>query len=110
MVWPAATSDRQSPRHNVAWPLPHEELIDSPKITSFMRPRPVLDVLAWTQAARAATVATIAECKYLGQYGVVRKGTYVGGAERRDRTTRIAVGRITRRPSRASAVTTSRLT
>jgi hypothetical protein len=25
------------PRHSVAWPLPHDELIVSPKMTSFMR-------------------------------------------------------------------------
>src|SRR5437763_4771731 len=33
--WPFAASSRTRPRQVVAWPLPHEEVIDSPRMTMF---------------------------------------------------------------------------
>src|ERR1051326_4932074 len=36
MRWPRAVSALNSPRSNVAWPLPHDELIVRPKKTIFI--------------------------------------------------------------------------
>src|SRR3954449_5793512 len=33
--WPFAASSRTRPRQVVAWPLPHDEVIDSPRMTMF---------------------------------------------------------------------------